>query len=837
MADKQKRLRPHFVLSLSPDSERYQPISRVITTEKPPEQDRKSHGSSLLGQLSKIKVIAEQAKSQQTEMGMPSGLGLQLVFSSLQDIEMPLHSLSDARAGIELMNVHRDEHHTYATVFVPDGKLIVFEKKVQEYLEQRKNRDGKSLDHSALINTIKEIRVAAFNELWTDDNSVLPISDQELIWWEIWLPVLGNRAGTINRFRTFAEQIGFEVSKDQLEFPERTVLLMQGTLQQIQQSMILLNNIAEIKRAKETAEFFDSLSSTDQREWVDELLGRTYWPENKSPYVCILDTGVNSGHPLIKPALDDADLHTIEPAWGVADQCGHGTEMAGLALWGDLTEAFVSSEPIRLSHRLESVKLLPQDGANSGRHHGKLTLEGISRVEVSDPYRLRVFNLAVTAKDNRDRGKPSAWSSTLDSQACDTDNEWLTPRLIVVSAGNIDDHNAWIHYPESNASDSIHDPAQAWNCLTVGAYTEKVRIIGDDANNYSPLAELGGLSPFSTTSVTWPKQQWPLKPDVVFEGGNLARTDQYSAPYIESKSSLSLLTTDYQLTERLLTVSNRTSAATALCSRMAAQLMEQYPSLWPETIRGLIVHSAEWTEQMKNDFLGPRKRSSDYENLIRQCGFGMPNLEKAMWSAKNSLSLIVENQLQPFSLEVGKNDPTFNDMHLYELPWPDQELMALGETRVEMKVTLSYFIEPNPGIVERGNAGRYRYESHGLRFDVKRPTETILDFKARNNQIIRKMEEGSYTGGGSDTNWALGSNLRHLGSLHSDIWTGTAADLARRGVLAVYPVTGWWKTHKKLKSYNKKARYAFIVSINTPETGVDLYNAIEKLITPVSIEV
>jgi hypothetical protein len=829
MDDNQKSRRPHFILATAPQSERYQPIKKIITSPKPAELNRASHGQTLLSQLSDIKSVAEQAKNQNAQVGMTLGLGLQIVFTSLPNVELAIQSLSDARHGIELMNVRRDEHYTYATVFVPDGKLIIFERKIQAYLEEHKDRNGKPLDHATLINTIQEIRGAAFNELWTDDPSALPASDQEVIWWEIWLPVLGDRMATTDRFRTITKQIGFELSNDELKFPERTVLLLRGSLQQIQKSMMLLNSVAEIKRAKETADFFDGLKPFEQREWIDELISRTHWSEDDTPYVCILDTGVNFGHPLLEPFLDQADLHTIEPSWGTADQNGHGTEMAGLALWGDLTNVLDSNDPVLLNHRLESVKLLPQSCANEGRHHGNLTLEAIYRPEVTSPNRLRVFSMAVTSKDNRDRGRPSAWSATLDCLACDVDGEGLTPRLIVVSGGNIEDHDAWLTYPESNTTDSIHDPGQAWNILTVGAYTEKTCIIGDDADVYSPLAASGGLSPFSTTSAVWQKQ-WPLKPDVVFEGGNLARTDQFLTPYLESKPSLSLLTTDFQLTENLLTVTSRTSAATALGSRMAAQLMAQYPKLWPETIRALIVHSAEWTQQMKVAFLGRKERSKDYETLIRHCGFGVPDLDRAMWSAGNSLSLIVQDQLQPFFLER-QGDPKFHDLHLHRLPWPNEELMSLGETLVEMRVTLSYFIEPNPGIVERGNAGRYLYESHGLRFEVKRPIETIDDFRGRINQRVRDEEEGSYSGGGSDSNWRLGPNLRHLGSLHSDTWTGTAAALAERGALAVYPVTGWWKTRKKFMRYNKKARYALIVSIRTPITGVDLYNAIEKLVS------
>lgn len=819
MEGHRSRRRVHFVITNTSQTERYQRTKLKIEIPPLPElPDRAAHGQALFNQLSNLKPLAEEARQQQQQAGITAGLGLQIQFSSFPDVELAIKSLEDSRFGIELRNVRRDKHHVYATVFVPDGNLKVFEQKIQAYLEERKR------DNKALINTIQEIRVAAFNELWTDDVSVLPATEDEAIWWEVWLSASDDREAIIHGFRNIAGQVGFELSRDVLHFPDRIVLLMHGTQRQIKQSVMLLNSVAELRRAKETAEFFDTLKPTEQREWVDELLERTQWPEENSPYVCILDTGVNAGHPLLAPVLGLADLHAVEPVWGVDDREGHGTEMAGLAVWGDLTEPMADSSPVIVSHRLESVKLLPRNGGNADKHHGNLTLEAVSRPEITAPYRKRVFNLAVTAKDNRDRGRPSAWSGTLDRLACDVSGEGLSPRLIVVSAGNVNDHHAWQNYPNSNATDGIHDPGQAWNALTVGAYTQKVHINGLNTAKFSPIAAEGGLSPLSTTSVTWQKKQWPLKPDVVFEGGNVGK----DAIGPVTMPCLDLLTTYHHPTVRLLTTSRATSAATALCSRMAAQLMAQYPSLWPETIRALIVHSAEWTPQMRQDFL-PSRRKADYENLIRHCGFGVPNLERALWSAANSLTLIVQNQLQPFMRE-GRGEPKMRDMHLHTLPWPKDALESLGEIPVELRVTLSYFIESSPGIVERGGGGRYRYESHGLRFEVRRPDEPIDQFRKRINQRVRDEEEGAYSGGGSDPAWRLGTNLRHLGSLHSDTWTGTAAALASCNILAVYPVTGWWKTRKKQERYDRTARYALVVSIRTPETDVDLYSIVENLV-------
>jgi len=173
-------------------------------------------------------------------------------------------------------------------------------------------------------------------------------------------------------------------------------------------------------------------------------------------------------------------------------------------------------------------------------------------------------------------------------------------------------------------------------------------------------------------------------------------------------------------------------------------------------------------------------------------------------------------------------------MNLHRLPWPLQELEALGEIEVEMRVTVSYFIEPNPS--SRGIKSRYRYESHGLRFDVKRPHESDDEFRQRINLAARDADVGSSTSSGDDPNWMLGTRNRHRGSLHSDIWRGRAADLASRGMLAVFPVSGWWKTRPRLERYDQRADYSLLVSIHAPEVDVELYTTIENQIK-VTVEV
>jgi hypothetical protein len=204
--------------------------------------------------------------------------------------------------------------------------------------------------------------------------------------------------------------------------------------------------------------------------------------------------------------------------------------------------------------------------------------------------------------------------------------------------------------------------------------------------------------------------------------------------------------------------------------------------------RHIVVDGAQWTQAMKARIDDCHGAKTQIQALARRYGYGVPDLDRALLSTRNDLTLIVEDELQPFQRE-GSAAAKTRDMKLHRLPWPKDELAAMGEAQVELRATLSYFIEPNPG--ERGWTRRHRYASHGLRCRVKMATETVDEFRARINQAARDEEEGTPGGGGGE-DWLLGT-FRDRGSLHSDFWLGSAADLAERDAIGVFPVGGWWK--------------------------------------------
>ncbi len=776
-----------------------------------PERDRASHSSRLQERLQQAwNEIDDQLAVIHVDRN-----GAYIEFESQPGFDLKIQSLESLQSGIRLLNVRKDgeneSERTLATVYVPHNRRSYFLKKIQTYANE--NTQKNKPKNAALVESVSDIRRAVLESFWrSDERDLIPHEKPE--WVEVWL--YGDQDVVITRFEVLLENLSLESAKDVLKFPERLVKLIRANRSQLERLIELSDDIAEYRAAKKVASFFIELQNQDQLDRVQEILSRTSFNDDARVTVCILDAGVNNQHLLIQPALGDNDLHAVDPGWGPNDDDGHGTLMAGTAIYGDLLSILNSGNPVQVVHRIESAKILPPaPEQNPKRLWGYMTAQGISRAEIQAPHRKRITCMAVSSTEDRDRGRPSSWSAMVDALASGYEDG--IQRFLVISGGNVNDANNWRNYPNDNLTNEIHDPGQAWNALTVGAFTEKTLIADPTLSGYSPLAPSGGLSPFSTTSFAWPLRKWPIKPDVVFEGGNVAQGPNSS---MIDADDLQLLSTYRDPQVAQFARFNATSAASAQAAWMAAQIQAQYPSAWPETIRALIVHTAEWTEVMRKQFLPGSPTKQDYAKLLCICGYGVPNLERALYCASNSLTLISEAELQPYDKREGRY--VTRDMHLYDLPWPSDVLLALGEIRVEMRVTLSYFVEPGPG--EIGWDSRYRYASHALRFGVNGPGESESEFVQRVNRQARDDGEHPGTEGPGDK-WVIGE-ARNVGSIHSDIWEGTAADLAKSNLIAIYPAVGWWRERKHLNRWNKQCRYTLIVSIHTPKQEVDIYTPV-----------
>ena len=608
-----------------------------------PARNRQQHGARLGQQLAVVQQRAGQILGQRQAAGLATEFGLVLEFASDPGFPLNVDRLESKRSHIQLLNVRKRTvstngqalEITMATVRVPYGRLDRFVRIVEAY--RTGNTPNGNPKNQDLVATIAEIRLAALEAFWTENDKQLPLPDVPVTW-EAWLHVEegdGGREQVLRRFHAAAELVGAQVSDQRINLPENTIVLVRATRRQIESSLDLLNCLTELREPQVTAEFFSGMSQVEQRPWVEDAVRRASWPAADAPAVCLLDTGVNNDHPLLGPACAPNDLHSYNPAWGVNDThpTGHGTPMAGLALFGDLTPVMAGADPLVVSHRIESVKMLHPPVANDPKLYGDITRECLARAEIAAPTRKRVFSMQVTSDNTRARGRASSWSAAVDQLCAGAGEAPNSQRLLVVSAGNAELQQA-SEYPNGNETDQVHDPGQAWNAITVGACTEMATVDQTRWRDWQPLAPPGGLGPASTTSLVW-EDQWPIKPDVVFEGGNMGvHPTDGTLDYLDS---LQLLSTNKDHRSRLLVTTGDTSAATAQVARLAAIIQGEYPNFWPETIRALLIHAAEWTPAMLGGRGAGEVPKSQWPRILRKYGYGKPDLARAIRSARSAV--------------------------------------------------------------------------------------------------------------------------------------------------------------------------------------------------------
>lgn len=799
-------------------------------------RDKKKQGNKILGKLKEIESLFEADLTIAKETALLKEDVVYVDFISEWGFDLNFKQLhTDANLKYKLVNVKKEVHPDNENVFRYIALVVLrkdgiahFIDRVNKYLTTNtKNRKGEFTNTpvaNSLVANIDDIKLATLEAFWVDAPQYKFPDPDVLIWWEVWF-----RKTEDDNDKTVTQltEAGIDFSPTKLEFGEVVVRMVKATAKQLADSLMLLDNLSELRRPQEMNDFITGkgVEYNDKREWLEDLKARTNIKVNESSVlVCLLDTGVNNNHALLNDILPDNQLYTYNPAWGTddtEDRGGHGTAMAALVLYGDLTDAIPQNGNIDIHHGIESYKVKTPDFSEA--ENVKPIFGNIYKAACASPVidrrNPRVYCLTVTNNGLAYYGRPSAHSAALDQIAFGNSKE---TELIIVSGGTLD-HNKVVEYPRENFLGSIHDPAQAYNVITVGSYTCKDKLTGGREN---PITPYGGMSPNNSTSATW-ENQWPNKPDIVLEGGNLAS----DGTIMWQRDELKPLSIDKEYPRYLFLPFDGTCSASAFAAKFAAELRTRYPNFWPETIRGLMIHSADWTPAMiaGKDF----SSQGDKQALIRSVGYGVPNLEKALYSGNNSLTLIAENSITPYKKE--KSVIKYNEYHLYKLPWPKDVLeKEIGEKDARVTVTLSYFIDPNPG--ERRYVNDFSYHSHELDFNLIKPSESLPEFERRISSATAKENEDKPDL--KSENWFLRERIRSKGSVKKDYLDTTGIGLARRYYLAVYPKNGWYKTRKALEMYDETVRYSLIVSIETRKTDVDIYTSIENLIlAPISITV
>jgi len=800
-----------------------------------PSRDYYKHARNLLIEFSDAEMLFNEKKYEVLSTNeVVENQGIYLSITSAPHHQLPLESFDTKDIHLAKVQYNTISETEEAVIFIPDSKRSIFLNKFSEYLKTISKDPNKNPSNKSFVNSIESIKLSNLKDFWTDDKKLYPQDKNAPIWWEVWIKkVEDNAEYTFEKVKEFSNNIKAELGNHYLNFFNNMVFLIRTSENNLEKSLFLMTNLLELRYVPETPSFFVNLNSKEQKEWVKDFSARLTINNNPKTSICILDTGINYNHPLLTYISSEENSLSYDPKWPKYDikptsysrepYTPHGSMQAGIAGFGNLKKCLESEANIYVPHILESGRILPPKGYNKPELYGAIVTETSYKVEIQNTQiQNRIFSLAVSA-NSENTGVPSSWSSEIDRFTFGEFSDSYK-RLFIISTGNNINLNSNLDLWDQAHLAKIEDPAQSWNAITVGSITHLTTITDPNFDQWQPWSSKGNISPSARSSVNWEwKKQAPLKPEFVVEGGNRLLSS-FNPPDITNHDDVSLLTTSGDINFPFDSHLD-SSAACALASHFAALVADKYPTYWPETIRALLVHSCRFNEAINQVYKKLKSqdnlsRTQSLDTILRTVGFGIPDIDKALDSSENHAHIVIQNYMKPF--KKGKHSNiTLNEWHLIELPWPLAELEKIASKDVNLKVTLSYFIEPNPQ--NKGYKSRFSYQSHGLRFKMIGANQSLENFKASINK--EDLYEEYQKPDTEHKGWFFGQNLRTKGSIHSDIWQGTAAELLTMKVIAIYPVSGWWKSAKAKERWKNKIRYSLVISIDCKEE-IDIYTSI-----------
>ncbi len=547
-------------------------------------------------------------------------------------------------------------------------------------------------------------------------------------------------------------------------------------------------------------------------------------PKKDAPKVCVIDSGIQERHPLLRAAIDSQSSTCWIPGESnkTADYVsngGHGTRVAGAILYPrniprtGQQQAICWLQNARvLDAKCKLIKqLFPPDLIK----------------EIVDFYHTksntRIFNHSITGAVPCRTRYMSAWSATIDELTYQNDI------LFVVAAGNLllepdPEYNPVTRltikehlqnqklYPEYLLEDScrIANPAQSFQALTVGS------VASDYYNNppLNSLAEKDQPSAFSCSGLgIWET----IKPEVVEYGGDVV-TDNNNIPSLTYPNAVcpELVRSTLNGGDAVAADKIGTSFATPKVTHILARLATEFPQESCLLYRALVVQSArlpEWTKQSDVNLF----------HAIRTIGYGIPNLDRALGNTENRITLITQ----------GDRKIKARQAHVYQVQLP-KELRSQGdELEILLEITLSYKAQPR-----RTRRNRRRYLSTWLDWDCSKRGEDPDYFL---NRILKEYDAPEDAEKGERIfTWTLGKQKNHktikeisrsAGTLQKDWTIVKSYELREAFCIAVVGHEGW------NNDPDASVPYSLVVSFEAINPNIPIYSAIVQAETKVELEV
>lgn len=565
--------------------------------------------------------------------------------------------------------------------------------------------------------------------------------------------------------------------------------------------------IFDVSEPDEFVEIIQKESSSDREPPPFQLQA----PESNAPKVCIIDSGIQERHSLLREAIDSQySISWVPGKTGTADYVrngGHGTRVAGAVLYprtiphsGNekaicwLQNARVLDENCKLSERLFPPSLLEEIVENYCKQKNT-----------------RIFNHSITGSVPCRTQQMSAWAAAIDNLT------WKNDILFIVAAGNLPlngkvgttrfsvrEHlSANRAYPDYLLENScrIANPAQSFQALTVGSISPASYHLLP----YSSISEKDRPSAFSCSGLgIWET----IKPEVVEYGGDLVK-DEGTPPNIVIRNEVcpELVRSTLYGGPAVAADNVGTSFTAPKISHIAACIAAELPDESCLLYRALIVQSARWPA-WTNAYEGNQL------DIVRQMGYGLPNLERALGNSSSRITLITRGECRIKAKQA----------HVYQVKLPEKLRSQGDELKILLEITLSYKAQPR-----RTRRNRRKYLSTWLDWDCSKKGEDPEYFLAR---ILAQYDtpEDAERGEGI-FKWMLGQQnnygtikdvSRSAGTIQKDWTVANSFELTDAFCIAVVGHEGW------NNDPDAEVPYSLVVSFEAVGVNIPIYTAVSE---------